>query len=357
MFAIPRFRLFGARPLAAVLYLAAGLLAQAQDHAPIDVYAAPRAASELLLDGKLNDDAWAAAPVASGFTLFGQEQPAEVQTSFQVLYDDRYLYFGIRCDEPELSRLVPFRHPRDTLDIFKGEAIEIFVDPGHTHRHYFQFGVTVAESLFDGEGRNVFWDSETIVKGHMEGEGWSVEVAIPWRALALIPQPGRVLGFNVNRDRNLTGSTTYMTWSRVRDGFHDPARFAHLVLSGTADMIAGMGEALRFGNRTGPIVLHGAAGRSATDFRALAATRLAVLQRLLDDLAAEQQRAGNAVLATELAGRINDYRAAFADLERAAAVCDDSIRWSRLSVAAQKWESRAHDGLWEARLAALLHTL
>jgi hypothetical protein len=60
-----------------------------------------------------------------------------------------------------------------------------------------------------------------------------------------------------------------MTWAKVQGGFHDPERFAHVVLSGTPEMIGKLSAEFRKGGRTGPItVLIRAAPRMSGDYRA-----------------------------------------------------------------------------------------
>ena len=72
-----------------------------------------------------------------------------VQTFFHVTYDDAGIYFAITCDEPTPEGVRQISELRDTHDIFGQEAIEIFLDPGHTHRSLYQLAINAAGSLYD----------------------------------------------------------------------------------------------------------------------------------------------------------------------------------------------------------------
>src|SRR3990170_1107489 len=106
---------------------------------------------------------------------------------------------------------------------------------------------------------------------HLDDTAWTLEVAIPWADLGLIsPQSGDLLGFNVCRNRYLSGRTEWSNWAQTKGNFHDVERFAHLVLSPTPEEIGRLGGELRKGERSGPILLFGPEGYSGTSYRALA---------------------------------------------------------------------------------------
>lgn len=335
----------------ALLLLAS--VALAEDEFAIQVYPCPRATTAPVLDGALDDAVWQTAPVVSGFTIYGKDTLAGVQTSFRVLYDDKCLYFGIHCDEPEMKKLSPTVFARDEHGIFGNEAIELFVDPDHTHERYYQLAMNAGASLYDGRGEDTSWNSDTIVKSHLSGDFWSLEVAVPWASLNARPQPGKVVGFNVCRDRNL-GDKEWTNWSRTQTGFHDPARFAHLVLGGTAEQIGKLASELRRGDRTGPIIVYSSEGFSKRTYSQLAAAAFADLSKLLDDLQAEQAREQDPAAAAELGKRISESRQQVSSLQQRCAGAPDAAAWARLDIDIQKQIRALKKVVWEARLSALL---
>ncbi len=338
------------------LAVLAAAWAQAADSFPIGVYPVPRVDAALELDGKLDDASWQAAPLVSGFTLFETDTLCEVQTAFRVLYDDEYLYFGIHCDEPKMAQLLPTRVPLDEHGIFRTETIELFLDPGHTHNLYYQLAFNAGGSLYDGERESTHWNSDATVRTHLGEDFWSVELAVPWRKLGGEVVPGRVLGFNVNRDRHLSGNGEWMTWARVQGGFHDPDRFAHLVLSGTPEMIGALGEELRKGNRTGSIHVYSPEGFSQQSYSGLAAATLDGIERLLKELEGEREREKDPAAAAELGRRLEEHRTQLAEFRKRAGEQMDAAEWSRLDVEMQRMTPVLREVIWDARLSAILES-
>lgn len=341
--------------LAGIIALAAGA-ALADDSFPVNVYPCPRAERPPTLDGQLDDAVWQQAPVVSGFLAYGKDTLAEVQTSFRVLWDDRYLYLGIHCDEPVMGKLVPLNFARDEHAVFGNETIELFVDPDHTHGTYYQLAMNATASLYDGIGEDISWNSETVVKAFRGGDFWSLEVAVPWSSLRSTAKVGKVVGFNVCRDRNL-GEKEWTNWARTLSGFHDPDRFAHLVLSGTPEQVGRLAGEFRKGGRTGPVVIFSAEGFSRTTYAQLAAGALADLDKLVSALEEEGRRDTDRAAADELGKRLDAYRQQVAELRTRAGSNLDAAQWVRLDVDSQKLIVQLRNVVWEARLSALLSAI
>ncbi|MEN6545238.1 MAG: sugar-binding protein, partial [Armatimonadia bacterium] len=290
-----------------LLMLGLVLPALAADDLPINVYPAPRADVAPVLDGKLDDAVWQQAPLVSGFTLFGTDTLADVQSSFRLLWDDKYLYLGIRNDEPNMARLVPVLHAHDEHAVFSTETIEFFLDPNHSHEAYYQLAFNAAGSLYDGFREDTSWNSGATVKAYRDADFWSVEIAVPWKPMDGKPAAGKVVGFNVNRDRHLGVDKQWCTWAKVQNGFHDPERFAHAVLSGTPEQIGKLQKEIRKGDRTGPIMVYSHEGFAKESYTGLAAASLAQLQKLLTDLRAEQKREKDPGASAELDKRLTEF--------------------------------------------------
>ena len=67
----------------------------------------PRSPSAIVIDGVLDDRAWTGAARIDTFyeTAPGNNVEPPVRTLALVTYDGRYLYVGIRCDDPDPSRI------------------------------------------------------------------------------------------------------------------------------------------------------------------------------------------------------------------------------------------------------------
>jgi hypothetical protein len=338
---------------ALVLLLALGRPVVAADSLPINVYPCPKADAAPVLDGKLDDAVWQQAPLVSGFTNFGSDTLAEVQTSFRVLWDDQCLYLSVQCDEPQISKVSPVRYAHDEHAIFSNETIEFFVDPNHTHDLYYQLAFNIAGSLYDGEREATVWNSNAIVKTTSAATGWSVEIAVPWEPLKAKPAPGKVVGFNVSRDRNV-GSKTYTTWAHVMNGFHDPDRFAHLVLSGTPEIVGKLATEFRKGGRSGPITLYSAEGFAQTSYARLSEAAFVEMAKLLANLDETRRQEQDPAAAAEIGRRADGYKAKVSDLQRQSQGHLDAATWTRLDLELQKIVGQLSHMVWEARLTALL---
>ncbi len=163
-------------------------------------YICYKADAPLVIDGKLTESAWQAAPHSDPFAdIEGPSKPLpHYRTTVQMLWDEHYFYFGATLEEPHVwAKLTQ----RDTV-IFYDNDFEIFIDPdGDTH-HYYELEMNAFGTewdLFldqpyrdDGVALHA-WDIAGLKTAvHIDGtindpsdkdKGWTVEVAIPWHIL------------------------------------------------------------------------------------------------------------------------------------------------------------------------------
>ncbi|MFQ6098220.1 MAG: sugar-binding protein [Armatimonadota bacterium] len=343
----------------ALTILTAASASCAADDYPIYVYPCPRASAAPVIDGLLSDDCWRNAPAVGGFTLYDRPEAVQVQTFFRVTYDDEAVYFGVLCEEPLTDKLSPTRTARDDHGVFRQEAIEFFIDPQHSHQDYYQFAASAAGSLYDSRKTDSSWNSSGRTAAHIADGQWSLELAIPWADLKVTPRPGAIIGFNVCRDREVGLVREWTNWSQTMANFHDPDRFAHLVLSPTAEQLGALGDEFRKGDRTGPLRIFSAEGFSDTSYRALARLALANLDRLLADLQKVLDEESDAATRAELESRIARHRR---QTERYRARIEgeepiDAVAWSALERDMRALAQRLGAAVWEARLSALLSNL
>ena len=150
------------------------------DSLPIKVYPAPRVrdlsreqADPILIDGELREEAWTNAPAAAGFVELKSPAPVPVQTEFKVVFNDTHLYIALICHEPLVAKLRPDSCPHDSTDVFKTEAVELFIDPEHDHGHYYQIALNAAGSTYDSEGTVPIWDSGVRVSTAIGDRCWT----------------------------------------------------------------------------------------------------------------------------------------------------------------------------------------
>src|SRR5512139_522659 len=94
-----------------------------------------RAGGPITLDGALDDPGWTGAAVLDRFyeTSPGDNTEPAVRTVALVTYDDRYLYIGLRCLDPDARRIRAPYVERDAV-IGTDDNVAIFLDTRNDRR-------------------------------------------------------------------------------------------------------------------------------------------------------------------------------------------------------------------------------
>jgi hypothetical protein len=157
------------------------------------------------LDGLLTDDVWETAPVADGFRQLEPVRgaPATQITEARLLYDNEYLYVGIRCLGPSVRAQVTRRDQLEKSD----DSVTLLLDTYGDSRSAYLFqanplGTQTDARLSDGgvaEKRDTQWDGEwECTTARFEG-GWSVEYRIAFRNLRYTAPQKQNWGINIGR--------------------------------------------------------------------------------------------------------------------------------------------------------------
>ena len=208
--------------LAAVLALAPAALAAQESTAPAPVVArrqveavAVRGAAPQV-DGRLDDTAWAAAPVLSGLTqkLPREGAPAAERTEVRFLYDDDALYVGARLFKDPAGALRAPVSRRDNGE--QAERLLVSLDTYLDRRTAYTFGVTAGGVRLDWYHPS---DSETdpdasfdpvwTARVRHDSLGWTAEMRIPFSQLRFTPGPVQLWGVNVARMTPETDEEAY----------------------------------------------------------------------------------------------------------------------------------------------------
>lgn len=186
-----------------ILAVLTALTALHVEHAPV-------------IDGKLDESAWASAAAGDGFTVRFPDEGAAAHeaTEVRVLYDDDALYVGVRAhdDDPHGIRAVMGR--RD--DASASDWIEVGVDSLADRRTAFVFAVSAAGVERDykivdddrvDDGWNAIWDAGAVI----DDQGWTAELRIPLSQLRFAIEDRARWGLQVTRKVARTGEQS--TWS------------------------------------------------------------------------------------------------------------------------------------------------
>ncbi|HET8538624.1 MAG TPA: DUF5916 domain-containing protein [Anaeromyxobacter sp.] len=172
--------------------------------APGDPVVAARRSGEIVLDGRLEEPGWDAAPVHDGFVQQFPEEgaPPSERTEVRVLYDDRALYVGILAHDGrsgEVNRTLGRRDSQPPSD-----AVTVVIDSMHDRRTAFVFelnaaGVQTDGLLFQDDQFSADWDAVWDGAAAAVPDGWSAELVIPLSVLRFSDRPGLTFGFGVKR--------------------------------------------------------------------------------------------------------------------------------------------------------------
>jgi hypothetical protein len=162
-------------------------------------------AGGILLDGVLDESAWAEAEAIDGLTMTEPTEGGTLvgETRVRVLASPTALYVGVEAFDPEPDRIVSYSIRRDA-SLEDEDYIAFVLDPFLDGRSGFIFGVNPRGARFDalvanrGEGDDSRWDAVWEARTSRSEKGWFAEIRIPIQSLTF--QGGlEEWGFNIER--------------------------------------------------------------------------------------------------------------------------------------------------------------
>ncbi|MFN0197052.1 MAG: carbohydrate-binding family 9-like protein [Planctomycetaceae bacterium] len=219
---------------------------------PVPEYTIHRAGTPIVVDGKLDEPAWVAAPDVGPFHFTWWKEGAKERSVAKMLWDDKNLYVGHICEDAHITA----RYTERDGKIPQDDCFEVMFAPNVNHPEvYFNLEWNVIGGLLDNhrpEGpkkpRAPKWDAEGVeVAGTYVGtlnedtdtDGyWVVEVAIPLKnfeknMLHTPPKSGDGWNLNLNRHGGVV-NMQYSQWSKAdtpEPSFHTPHRFGRVWFS------------------------------------------------------------------------------------------------------------------------------
>jgi hypothetical protein len=163
-------------------------------------YLAYRTPAPISIDGKLDDPGWTSAAWTDAFVdIEGDRRPRpRFATRAKMLWDDDWFYIAAEMEEPDVWATLT---ERDSV-IFRDNDFELFIDPdGDTHAYYelevnalgTPWDLMLLKPYRDGGPAINGWNIDGLkvgvnVKGTINrpgdrDEGWTLELALPWRIL------------------------------------------------------------------------------------------------------------------------------------------------------------------------------
>ena len=207
------------------------LSASAQDasHAKpflaVQAFTVSKATSAIVIDGVLDEKAWAGAtviPVAFEYQP-GDNATPPVRTDCLVTFDRENLYIAFRAFDPRPSEIRAHLMDRDSMDTFiQDDHVTILLDTFNDERRAYQFRVNPLGVQADAVNSEVdqvedwSWDAIWRSAGRVNADGFVVEIAIPFRELRF-PGGADALTFGLSVERSYPRSVRHRIASHPID--------------------------------------------------------------------------------------------------------------------------------------------
>jgi hypothetical protein len=192
-----------------------------------------RLTEPLKLDGVLEEPVYRDHVPA---TEFIQQEPNEgapssERTEAWVMFDADNLYVAARCLDSHPERMVVNEMRRDSQTIFNNEHFTVSLDPFYDRRSGFFFQTNPLGAIRDQEvgsetennnDWNAVWDARAV----RTNQGWTLEMAIPFRSLRYRQGGPQTWGILLRRTIRWKNEHTFITPVPASAGFRGSYRFS-----------------------------------------------------------------------------------------------------------------------------------
>ena len=170
-----------------------------------------------VIDGQMDETTWEEAGLLTGFTQLEPDMgaPATEKTEIRIGYDEQNLYIGARCYQAEPEKIVAISMDRDPSLAYE-DSVHIILDTFFDRKNAFVFATNPngaqQDALLrsDGDQFNVAWDAVWECVASRDAQGWTAEIAIPFRVLRFPEHGEQTWGINVRR--NITYNREQLIW-------------------------------------------------------------------------------------------------------------------------------------------------
>lgn len=198
------------------------------------------------VDGRLDEAAWALAPKVS----LTQQAPRPGETSAftttaQVLVTPKGIYLGVRCVDPDPTRLSIHSLLRDA-DLSGDDAVAVVLDTSGDGRTGYLFRINAGGARQDGlisgpEALSLDWDGIWEAATTRDEAGWTAELFIPSRTLRFNPALDT---WGLNLERFVARERMTLRWSSPTLDAHLEDMSRNGLLTGLQGLERGRGFSL-----------------------------------------------------------------------------------------------------------------
>jgi hypothetical protein len=199
----------------------------------------------IIIDGVLNDSAYKThKPQSTQFIEMRTEKVSKFKTAVTVFADDKNLYIGVRCNDPNIDKIAK-KFTETTHNVWRDDSIELFIDSNSDHQTYYHVMANANGASFVNIGIKKFGASRQgsqkcsstfTVKASINDKKkfWSLEFSIPLKEFDI---DYKSLGINITR--NSPGPQSQSAWTKIAKGesFHQPDVQADVYLPGATSQL------------------------------------------------------------------------------------------------------------------------
>lgn len=219
--------------LVALVGLPCSLWAQAapatRPDAPPPVAGAVRLEGSISIDGRPDEAAWQRATPITDFRQFQPDEgmAATLPMEVRFLYDDAALYVGARLSQPggvaaplaRRDQLLDASGDNGSFNSLTTDKLIVSLDPYHNRIDNAWFEVNPAGVKGDQFNGDASWDPVWEAAAHVDAEGWSAEMRIPYSQLRFSRDRAQVWGLQVWRYvDHLNEQDMWSFWRRNASG-------------------------------------------------------------------------------------------------------------------------------------------
>ena len=206
--------------------------------ARIDINEAPK------IDGDISDPVWSRATRIDTFYQTEPIQgakPSETTVAYMA-YDENNLYFAFYCGDSQPEQILATVMQRDR-QLYQDDNIRVYLDPYNSARDAMAFLVNSLGTQMDiliENNSNFYpeWDTIWDVEARRTSDGWTAEMAIPFRSISFDPGVDE-WGFEIMRQIRHKNET--VRWSQI-DQFLTPFDVSRIgLITGIRDTHRGLG--------------------------------------------------------------------------------------------------------------------
>ncbi len=171
----------------------------------------------LVVDGRLNEAAWDVSTDVSK-SIMGESNNT---VQFGVLWDDSYLYIGVRIVDDALWA--------DSENNWEDDSVEVYIDSNHNRGLYYD---DYDQQLVLRCADNRLWANNGITAGvlhavHYTDDGYTVEMALPWANYNISPGEDTVIGLDIGNNDDDDGDVreSQVMWAGTGDNWQSTANY------------------------------------------------------------------------------------------------------------------------------------